>query len=79
MLPEPLCLSNWLCQSMNEAPHATEEWDSGSSPSIWHTHTHTSAKCVCVMHVHRAAYQGSHCLVAAGQFEMAPYLHLEDE
>lgn len=30
MLPEPLCLSNWLCQPMNLAPHATEEWDSGA-------------------------------------------------
>lgn len=79
MLPEPLCLSNWLCQSMNLAPHATEEWDSGPPPGplppIWHTHLHQ----VCAMHVHRVANEGSHCLAAAGQLETAPYLHLEDE
>lgn len=34
---------------------------------------------VCAMHVHQAAYEGSHCLAAAGQLETAPYLHLEDE
>lgn len=30
MLPKLSCLSNWLCQSMNLAPHAIEEWDNES-------------------------------------------------
>lgn len=30
MLPKLSCLSNYLCQSMNLAPHAIEEWDNES-------------------------------------------------
>lgn len=81
MLPEPLCLSNWLCQSMNLAPHATEEWDSGSPHPMPHTHSSTGCvRCVCTRRAaHCSAYERSHCLATAGQLETAPYLHLEDE
>lgn len=44
-------------------------------PDMAHKNLHQ----VCAMHVHRAAYEGSHCVAAAGQLETPPYLHLEDE